>query len=222
MSMKEYLHILKKVPLFSGLEACELESLLGCLSAVKRSYKKNTFILRAGDEVRSLGIVLAGEIQICREDASGSRIILASLGAGSLFAEAFVCSNTKILPVTVLSAAESSILFVDYRRIITTCPAACPFHTRIIQNMLAILADKNILLSRKIEHISQRTTREKLLSYLQAVSAEKHSREFSIPFNRQELADYLCVDRSAMSAALSKMQEEGLLSYSKNRFALRD
>lgn len=215
-----YLGILKQVSLFAGLEAEELTAVLGCLKAELRSFSKNSFILLAGQEVSNVGVVLSGQVQIFREDISGNRAILAALGPADLFAEAFVCSHTKTMPVSVFSATDSTVLFIDYRRITTGCSSACGFHSRIIQNMMAVLADKNILLSRKIEHLSRRTTREKLLSFLSDQAQRTGSGTFDIPFSRQELADYLCVERSAMSAALSAMKADGLLDYTRNHFTL--
>lgn len=217
---KKYVYVLRKTPLFAGVSEEELPAILECLKAKSRSFGKNSYILRAGQEVFDVGIVLSGTAQVYREDLSGNRTILTSLSPGDLFAEAFVCSHIKTLPVTVYSVTESVVLFIDYHRITTGCSSACPFHSRIIQNMLAILADKNILLSQKIEHLSRRTTKEKLLSYLEEQSLKTGAPSFCIPFSRQELADYLCVERSGMSAALSSMKADGLLEYHKNHFTL--
>jgi CRP-like cAMP-binding protein len=218
--MKEYLKVLKIVPLFKDINEVEINTMLKCLNAHKKSYKKNEIILMAGQSVTEVGIVLSGCVQIMREDISGNRTILARFEKGNLFTEAFVCSNIKTLPITVSSISESVILFVDYHRIITTCSSACVFHAKLIKNMMAILADKNIMLSGKIEHLSKRTTKEKLLSYLSEQAAIKGNNEFTIPFNRQELADYLCVDRSAMSNELCKLRDEGILSFHRNNFML--
>ena len=218
--MKNYLEVLQKTPLFYKMKESEIETILKCLNAMKRAYKKDEIILLAGEPVSQVGLVLEGSVQILREDISGSRTIFANLLAGDLFAEAFACSNLKILPVTVLSVTGSVILFIDYRRIITACSSACVFHIRLIENMMAVLADKNIMLNQKIEHISKRTTREKLLSYLSEQAARHGANEFSIPFNRQQLADYLCVDRSAMSGTLCKLRDEGILSFHRNAFKL--
>lgn len=215
-----YLNVLRTVPLFSGLDDTELSAVLNCLGAQYRRYHKNSFIFQAGDAVSNIGVVLAGQIQVSREDVSGNRTILAVLSEGDLFAEAFVCAQTKTLPVSVSAVTDSVILFADYSRITSGCSQACGFHSRIIRNMMAILAHKNIMLSQKIEHISQRTTREKLLSYLNEQATRAGSPTFTIPFSRQELADYLCVERSAMSAALSAMRRDGVLDYHKSRFTL--
>lgn len=217
---KDKLNILNQVPLFHGIKLNEAESMLSCLKAQKKAYKKNEVILMSGKIVSSIGIILSGKVQIIREDIMGNRTIQAELTEGSLFAEAFSCAQMQVLPVTVISAQDSDILFIDFKRIISSCSNTCEFHTRLIENMLYILANKNILLNQKIEHISKRTIRGKLLSYLSSEAAKCGKSEFSISFNRQELADFLCTDRSAMSNELSKMRDEGILTFNKNHFKL--
>jgi len=142
------------------------------------------------------------------------------MGEGDLFAEAYACAGNRPMNVSVYAASGGEALMLDCRRIVTTCPTSCAFHARLIQNLLSVVARKNIQLSGKMEHLSRRTTREKLLSYLSERSEQAGSLTFEIPFNRQELSDFLCVERSAMSAELSRMKRDGLLSYQKNRFTL--
>ena len=218
--MKNYEEILRKVPLFGGICDAERDQMLTCLEARQQRYAAGEIILLAGQPVEVIGILLAGRAQVIREDFSGSRTILTELVPGEMFAEAFVCAGVKALPVTVLSVSECSVLTIDYRRMIQTCPSSCPFHAQMIQNMLAVLANKNLLLNRRMGHLSKRTTREKLLSYLLEQAAAQGSDTFTIPFSRQELADYLCVERSAMSAVLGKLREEGVLSFHRNHFTL--
>ena len=220
--MKKYLPFLSQTPLFRGIRPEELSEMLRCLNARKAGYQKQDIVLLEGQPAGSVGIVLSGQVQIIREDFMGNRNILAEISPGNLFAEAYSCAQADSLPVTVVSVAESEILWVDYKRVVATCSSACRFHTRLIENMLAILASKNILLNQKIEHLSKRTTRQKLLSYLYDQAALHGTHEFDVPFNRQELADYLCVDRSAMSNELCKMQKDGILRFRFNHFLLMD
>jgi len=215
-----YTELLKKVPLFYGLNETEINMALKCLFPKIKNYNKGDVILMRGDKATDVGIVLIGKVQIIKEDFLGNRNIIAEAEAAELFAEVFSCSNTAKLPVTVVASAESRILFIDYKKIVSSCSAACSFHTRLIENMLSILANKNILLNQKIEHISKRTTREKLLSFLSTQFQKSGSYEFCIPFNRQELADYLCVDRSAMSNELCKLRTEGIIDFRKNKFKI--
>ncbi len=211
---------LKKCPLFNGVEENEIKPLLDCLRAVNRNYQKDEFIFRADNKAESVGIVLSGGAYVIQEDFWGNRAILSHVSPGGLFAEAFSCAQTERLPVSVIAAEKSEILLIDYRKIVTVCSAACVFHSRLIANMVTVLADNNIKLTRKLEYISKRTTREKILSFLSAQAIEAKSRAVTVPFNRQQLADYLCVERSALSRELSKMQNEGLLKFVKNNFFL--
>lgn len=218
--MKNNIELLKQVSLFRGIGPDKIESILSCLNAKEKLYKKNEVILSAGEYVSFIGIVLSGRIQIVEEDVMGNRNIMAELGEGNLFAETFACVKSQALPMTVSSVIDSTILFIDFKRVITTCASSCIFHTKLIENMLYILANKNILLSQKIQHISKRTTREKLLSYFSEQAIKSGKREFDIPFNRQALADYICVDRSAMSNELCKLRDEGILTFDKNHISL--
>jgi CRP-like cAMP-binding protein len=205
--------------LFSGIKGEERESLLKCLQASKRRYKKGELVFTAGD-APAVGLLQSGAVQVTSEDPAGNRAIIGRMEPGDLFGEAFACAGAEKMPFSVEAVSDSEVLLIDVKRILVTCPTACPFHARLIENLMAILARKNILLGSKIRHLSRRSTREKLLSYLSENAREAGSRTFAIPFNRQELADYLCVERSAMSAELSKLKAEGFLDFNKNRFTL--
>jgi CRP-like cAMP-binding protein len=218
--MKKYLEILKSVSLFKGIEESNLQPLLSCLSAKTAHYEKGQTVFFRGDSIESFGIVMSGQVQVVQEDYYGNRSILANIGVGNLFGESFACADIKKLSVSVLTTTESDMLFIDCRRLAAPCARACTFHSQLIQNMLSIVSMKNISLTQKIEFTSKRTTREKLLAYLSAKAQKAECSRFSIPFNRQELADYLSVDRSAMSAELSKLRDDGVLKFYKNQFEL--
>jgi CRP-like cAMP-binding protein len=218
--MKEYLEILKSAALFHGIAESELQPLLSCLSAEKVCYEKGQTIFFSGESIDRFGIVLSGQIQIVYDDFYGNRNILAKIATGNLVGESFACAEIKTLPVSVIATTESEILFIDFRKLAVPCTKACSFHGRLIQNMLSVVSMKNISLTQKMEFTSKRTTREKLLAYLSAEAQKAGSSCFSIPFNRQELADYLSVDRSAMSAELAKLKGDGVLNFHKNRFEL--
>jgi CRP-like cAMP-binding protein len=211
--------MLLKTPLFTGISPAELPSLLGCLGARERVYAKGEIIFFEGDPARYIGLVISGSVQIVKEDYFGNRSILAHVTPGELFAEAFSCAGFR-LEVSAIAAEQCLIMLIEYQKVIMTCPTSCLFHTQLIRNMAGILAAKNIQLSRKLEHIGKKTTREKLLSYLKEQAKTASSSRFAIPFDRQELADYLGVERSAMSAELGRMKDEGLLDFNKNRFEL--
>lgn len=220
--MKKYLPLIQKTPLFSGISDKETESLLGCLTPRVISFEKDTFVLRFGEQISELGLVLEGEAHILQEDFWGNRNLVAAVRAGELFAESYACTEGARLGVSVLAVKPAKVLFLNVRRMMTGCTAACSFHARLMRNLLSLLAQKNLLLNRKLGHVSQRSTREKLLSYLSAEADRQGAVRFEIPFNRQQLADYLSVDRSAMSAALCRLRDEGLLYFERNRFELRE
>lgn len=208
------------IPLFSGLSGEEISSVLTCLSPRKKEYGKDDCILSEEDVPTEIGVVLFGSVIIQRVDFWGNRDILAKLGAAELFGESFSCAGAARLPVSVTATEACGILFLDCRRILTPCGNACSFHAALIRNLLGILANKNIRLTQKIGHISKRSTREKLMSYLSEEAGKQRRNPFTIPFNRQELADYLSVDRSAMSTELGKLRDEGLIRFHKNEFTL--
>lgn len=214
--------ILLKTSLFSGIQSDELSSMLTCLSTVEKSYKKGEFIFRAGESTSTMGMVLTGSVLVFKDDFWGNRSIISEMSVGNLFGETYACTPAATLEVNVMAATDVTILFMDIRRLLTTCPSACQFHSRLIRNLLSVLSGKNLMLTRKMEHMAQKTTRAKLLSYLSSESLKHHSADFEIPYNRQQLADYLSVDRSAMSNELGKMRDEGLIEFNKNHFHLNE
>ncbi|HIU77443.1 MAG TPA: Crp/Fnr family transcriptional regulator [Candidatus Pelethocola excrementipullorum] len=213
---------ISKTKMFFGLSEEETESVLTCLKAYTKKYKKGEVIYRAGSMIEDIGLVLSGSVNVEQNDAWGNLSILDNIGRGRVFAEAYVCAAKEMMMVDVVAAEQTEVLFLHADRLIHTCKSSCPFHTQLIGNMLSIMATKNLNLSRKISHTTPKSIRGRLLSYLsyQAMSLGKF--EFEIPFNRQQLADYLCVDRSAMSNELSRMQKEGIITYEKNKFILKE
>jgi CRP-like cAMP-binding protein len=216
--MENYFNSLYKVSLFKGIAEDNLSKLLSCLKAHTKKYDKDEFIAHEGDDVTEMGIVLSGRIIIVREDIFGNRNILSDLSEGDLFAEVLVSAHTEKMPVSVIVTEKCEIMFINYSSVINVCANSCGQHRLLVDNMITVLANKNIALGRKIEHLSKKTTREKLISYLTEQSHNSKEKSFSIPFNRQELADYLNVERSAMSNELSKLKKEGILSFCKSVF----
>lgn len=219
--MKEMLSVLRMSGIFSGISEEETEKMLHCLEMRPETFQKDEYILRAGDRVEAFGLVITGKVLIIQEDFWGNRNILAAVGAGHCFAETFACSPGAVLNVSVIAETNVQVLFLNVKRILTTCPSTCSHHNRMIRNLLSELAEKNLRLNEKITHLGQRSRRAKILSYLSAEAQRHGSAEFDIAFSRQQLADYLSVDRSGLSMELSRMQEEGLLEYRKNHFVLK-
>ena len=211
---------LTETPLFRGITAQELEDMLACLGTDVRSYEKGEIIYRTGDVVTSLGVVLSGSVLIENDDIWGNTTVLDCVGPGQIFAETYACTPDEPLMVNVVAAEPAQILFLNVGRVLHACSNACGHHTALIRNLLTLSAQKNLNLSRKIFHTSPKTIRGRLLSYLSYQSMRSGSSTFTIPFNRQQLADYLNVDRSALSNELSKMQRDGLIQVDRNHFTL--
>ena len=211
---------LKKSPLFNGVSEDELGSLVKCLGCMVREYKKDETVFLAGDFVREIGIVLSGRLHLIKDDAWGNSNIIAEVSDGEMFAEAVASIGLGALPVTVIAIADTRVCFIDFQRIVSTCSSACVHHISLVRNMIGVFARRNIMLTGKMEHITKRTTREKLLSYLSEQSGRQKSRSFEIPFDRQGLADFLSVERSALSAEMSRLKADGMIDYRKNHFEL--
>lgn len=218
--MKNFLSVIKASQLFSGISEIELNAMLSCLEARKESFSKDTFLLRVGERADSIGLVLSGSVLVIQEDIWGNRNILSKAGQGQTFAAAYACAAGSVLNVSVVAETDVTVMFMNVNRILNICPSACSYHSRIVRNLLGELAEKNLRFSEKLTHIVQRTTRAKLMSYLSAVAQSKCKYEFDIPFSRQQLADYLSVERSGLSLELSKMKRDGILDYHKNHFVL--
>lgn len=219
--MKEYLSVLKRTKLFSGVLEEEIEPMLGCLGAVLRNYKKGEYVFREGKHVESLALLVSGQLHIQKDDFWGNRSIISLIEVGEMFGEAYIPKNSGALLHDVVATEDSAVMFFDIHRILSVCSSACRFHTLTVQNLFFAISEKNRKLLGKLVVTSKRTTREKLLSYLSDEAKKNGSSTFEIPFNRQQLADYLSVDRSAMSNELSKMRDAGILTFEKNRFCLK-
>ena len=218
--MKKYLQLLKHSKLFQGISETEIETMLSCLSAVTCSYEKGEFVFRQGEQITGIAVLLSGCIHIQKEDYWGNLSILNEITEGEVFGEVYACLGNEELLNHAVAVKPSVVLFMDVNRVLTVCPSACRFHGLLIRNLLNVMASKNKMLTQKLQHMSQRTTREKLLSYLSEQSLKAGSPSFTIPFNRQQLADFLAVDRSAMSNELGKMRDEGLLQFDRSHFVL--
>lgn len=218
--MKKYLPILKNSPFFSGLNDEEILSVLHCVNAVLITRKKDEYILRSGDSTDSMGLVLSGTALIIQEDVWGRRNIMSHCMTGDFFGEPYAATPGSVLNISVVAAEDCNILMLEVRRLLSACSSSCEHHQRLIRNMVSVLSNKILIFNDKITHMSKRTTREKLMSFLSSESFRQGKLSFDIPYDRQQLADYLCVERAAMSAELSKLQKEGLLKTSKKHFEI--
>lgn len=218
--MKKSFSILRKTVLFSGVTDPEIDSILSCLQAETKTFQKGEFVLNRGQRLTHILILLSGKLHIQQDDYWGNRSILSMISPGEMFGESYAAPESGAVMSDVLAVEDSEVLFLDVKKILTTCSSACRFHAAVVQNLVFAISERNRKLLQKISCVSKRTTREKLLSYLSDEAESQNSNSFSIPFNRQQLADYLSVDRSAMSNELSKMKKDGLIDFQKNQFTL--
>lgn len=220
IKVKKYLNILNSCSLFEGIESENLLRMLTCLGARVEFFDKKYTIIAEGNPVRFIGIVLSGGVQMVKTDFYGNRSIVAVSKAGEMFSEAFACAEVKSIPLSVIATEPSEIMLIDVSHILNTCTNNCGFHQQLIFNLMKSLAVKNLMFHQKIEVTSKRSTREKLMTYLMLCADKAGSGSFEIPFDRQELADYLEVERSGLSAEISKLKKEGIINADKKHFEL--
>ena len=218
--MQKYIEILKRTQLFSGVSDTEISVMLNCLQAKLLTFQKGDYVFREGEHIDNITVLVEGKLLVQHDDFWGNRSIVNIIRVGEMFGEAYVAPESGSLLNDVIAEEDSAVIFFDVRRILTVCSTACRFHSMVIQNLFFAISEKNRKLVQKIGHMSKRSTRAKLLSYLSEESKRHSNRQFMIPFTRQQLADFLCVDRSAMSNELCKMRDEGLLIFDKNEFIL--
>lgn len=218
--MKNYLDILPGCPLFDGISPQNISAMASCLGARVARFAKGQVIFAEGQPAREMGLMLNGRARIIKEDFYGNRTIVAGIEPEEMFGESFACARLESMPVSVVAAEDSEVLLMDCQRLLTTCSSSCEFHNKLIFNLLKVVATKNLMFNQKIEITSKRSTREKLLAYLNLQAKHHGCRSFTIPYDRQELADYLEVDRSGLSAEISKLRKEGILESEKNQFTL--
>ena len=207
-------------PLFQGIGPEEMLPMFSCIGYHIGTFRKGDIVAFEEENIRHIGIVLEGSVDMVKEDLWGNRTMLLRTHKDELFGETFACGSDSLSLVTFVVSEDAKILFLPFDRVMHSCTMACQFHHRLIENMVRIIADKNRDLMRKVEVVSKRTIREKLLTYLSIQAQIRGSRYFEIPFGRVELAEYLCVDRSALTRELVKMKEDGLIDYDKNCFRI--
>lgn len=218
--MKKDFELMKKCPLFNKMDDEELKAILKSPHTKILDFSKNHTVIAEGSNTDHIGIVLSGAVQIVRNDYYGNRSIIALINSPQIFAEVFVFSETKTMPVSVVSVTDSRIMLIKLKNILNDNPERNSFYTKLTSNLLRLVTEKNLNLNEKIEIISKRTTREKILAFLMSQAKLNHSDTFTIPYDRQALADFLEVDRSAMSAEISKLRAEGIIESRRSQFRL--
>lgn len=218
--MKKYFEILRKCPLFQGIADSDLFMMLECLGARVVQFRKKETIIAEGQPAKYIGIILTGSAQIVRVDYFGNRSIVADIRPPELFGESFACANVSAIPIDVVAAEDTEAMLIDCLRVTQPCGSSCRFHQQMVYNLLKIMATKNLMFHQKIEITSKRTTREKLMAYLLLQAKKNNSTSFEIPYNRQELADYLEVERSGLSVEISKLCRQGIIEAEKKSFKI--
>lgn len=219
--MQKNFEILSKSALFAGINEYDFDALIKCLNGRIIKASKGEPVFLEGDSAQFVGVVCAGSVQVIREDYYGNRSVLAVFKQGELFGEAFSCAGIDKLPVSVIALSDSEVLLLDCRHVLKVCTNSCSFHNQLIQNLLKTMAQKNLVLAHKIRYMSQKTTKEKIMEYLMDQAKQQGSREFIIPYDRQALADYLGVERSAMSAEISRLKKSGQIDTKGSWFCLK-
>lgn len=214
--------LMKKLdsPLFEGIEPEDRVAMLGCTGYHIGVFQKGDIIAFEDENIRHIGIVISGAVDMVKEDIWGNKTMLVRTGKNEVFGETFACGSDNLSVVSFVVSEPAKILFMPFDRVMRSCSMACQFHHKLIENMVRVIANKNRDLIRKVEAVSKRSIREKLLAYLSVQAQTQNSRYFEIPLGRVELAEYLCVDRSAMTRELVKMKEDGLIDYDRNCFRM--
>ena len=220
--MLNFIHKIKNIPLFDGIREDEINHLLTCLDAKAVDYEKGSFVWLQGEENYKVGIVLFGRINIIKEDIMGSRSLIAALEPPQIFGESMAGAEADASPVSVQAAMNSKVLLIDFLKLVRTCEASCAYHSLLVQNMMKIIARKNMYLNEKIDYLKRTTIRQKVAAYIINHVKDKDALTAHLPLNREELADYLGVNRSALSRELSCMKRDALISYKKNDFEIID
>ncbi|MDR2036095.1 MAG: Crp/Fnr family transcriptional regulator [Coriobacteriales bacterium] len=197
--------------LFTSIKEDELSAILTCLGAKTKHYTKGQFIFKTGTKLTRVGVVLEGCVHLIQEDYWGNRLLIEQVTPGEIFGEAFACSLNEVLLLDAQAAKDSTVLFLDFQRLVTTCSSACAFHLKLITNMVSSMARENIALTRKIEHTNRRSISDKILSYLSTQALLHDSSHFEVPFSRQEFADYLAIDRASLCRSLAALKEQGVI-----------
>lgn len=207
-------------PLFDGINSEDRKAMLGCIGYHIGTFQKGYIVAFEEENIKHIGILLSGAVDMVKEDLWGNKTMLVRMHKDELFGETFVCGEDNLSVVTFVVSEDAKILFMPFDKVMHSCTMSCVFHHRLIENMVHIIANKNRDLIRKVEVVSKRTIREKLLAYLSIQAHIQDSRYFEIPLGRVELAEYLCVDRSALTRELAKMKNDGLIDYDKNCFRI--
>lgn len=218
--MDKYFSAISSSKLFANIKEDDLKALLNCMGSWVKTYAKGEYIAIEQAEMHNIGFILSGKVDMIKEDLWGNKTILVRMGYQDIFGETFACGDNHLSEVTFLAVDDTAVLFMPFDRVMRSCNLVCNFHHRLIENMVILIAEKNVELMRKVEVTTKKTLREKILAYLSQQSQIMNDSNFEIPLGRLELADYLCADRSALTRELAKMKKDGLIDYNRNTFKI--
>lgn len=204
------------IDLFEKLEENQILELLKCIGIKTKVHRKNSYILKAGSKIDFLGVILSGEAKISKTDSLDRETIIEKIKINDIFGHNIVCCGETKSPVDIIATTECDVLFLPFEKVVTPCSKLCTYHLQLIKNVMKMISKRNALLSDKIDILGQKTTRDKILSFLETY--RNGEKAFSIPYSREEMAKFLCVDRSAMSRELCKMRDDGIIKFNKNHF----
>ena len=207
-------------PIFNKIKEEDLSKLLGCVGYRIEQYKKGELIFVEGDYLENIGVIISGSVDMIKEDAWGTKTIVIRMSSPTLFGETFICGNDSITSVSFEAVEDTTVMFIPVHRAMHSCTNACAVHQQLIENIIKLIADKNLMLMRKMEVISKRTLREKIMAYLAQQAQQQGTKYFEIPLRRVELAEYLCADRSALTRELTNMKNAHIIDYDRNVFRL--
>lgn len=219
-NIKDYLNTYKEVELFQGIEKNQIISMLECFRAYIKKYQKNEFMILFEENVDCIGVVLEGNVLMIKEDLFGNKTTLVNVKPKELFGETFACGQMIQSTVSFVAGADTKVLYLPYQKVLHSCKEECEVHYRLIENLVSLIAKKNIQLMQKIEVISKKTLREKIVAFLMIQGEKKKSQYFSIDMGRIKMAEFLCADRSALTRELKQMKQEGLIDYDKDMFRI--
>ncbi len=218
--MDTYLEMLGTSMLFEDITDEEKKEILGCLTYQIKNYKQGSVIALEGNEIKYIGVILSGSVDMIKEDLWGNRAMLTRMTEGDLFGETFACGIESSSVVTFTASSDLTVMMLPFHQVIHTCSNACTFHEKLIRNLVHMIAAKNKALMQKLEIITKKTLREKIMAYLSMQAQLQDTRYFYIPLKRGELAEFLCADRSALTRELSQMREEHLIDFDRNTFRI--
>ncbi|ROR27475.1 CRP-like cAMP-binding protein [Mobilisporobacter senegalensis] len=216
------LDILQKHPLFEGINKSEIEKLLQCLKVYKKTYRKDEYIIYTGNKINFIGIIVTGRIFMEKEDYNGNSYFYTEIKHNNLFGEVFICPHIQNCTVNYRAITDCDLLFIKYDNILHMCRKSCAGHKKLIENLINLIAYKSRSLMDKIEILSKKSLRERILTYLMQLSFEKQNPTITSPLNHKELSEYLCVNRSSMIRELKRMKQDGLIDFDKNVYTLLD